>query len=84
MPLTPKQKAKIKELEEISELVGVDFWNVKDSSDDNSVKNVLLDMAKDRIVRADVVFSYVLIDELLSDLICQHFFGNSKTSLQLW
>jgi hypothetical protein len=84
MPLTLKQKAKIKELEEIGRIACVDFWNVKDSCDDNSIKNAVLDLANDRIIRADIVFSYVLIDELLCELISQHFFSRRKTSIQLW
>ena len=84
MALTPRQKAKVKELEEISKIAGVDFWNVEHSHDDNDAKNVILDLAKDRLIRADVVYSYVLIDELLSDLIARHFFGPGKTLFQLW
>ena len=44
----------------------------------------MLDLAKDRTIRADVVFSYVLIHELLSNLICQHFFGTNTTLGRSW
>lgn len=84
MALTPKQKAKVRELEEISKLACVDFWNVQHSNDDNDVKHIVLDLAKDKLVRCDIVHSYVLIDELLCEMICKIFFDPNKTSMQLW
>jgi hypothetical protein len=84
MPLTPSQKHKVAELREISEIACIDFWNAESSNDDSSVKHVVLDLAKDRIIRADVVFSYVLIDELLCNLICQHFFGTNTSLGRSW
>jgi hypothetical protein len=45
--LTPRQKAKVRELEEISKLTNVDFWNVENLYDDNDVRNIVLDLAKD-------------------------------------
>jgi hypothetical protein len=82
--LTATQKAKVRELEEISKLTHVDFWNVEKSDDDNDVRNVVLDIARDRIIRSDVVFAYVLIDELLAELMARYFFNPRKTSMQLW
>ena len=83
-PLTPKQKAKVEELEEIARLTHVDFWNFQSYDDDNDVRNIVLGLAKDRLVRSDIVYSYVLIDELLCKLIARHFFDPSKSSMQLW
>jgi hypothetical protein len=84
MKLTPTQKAKIKILEQISTIVGVDFWNVGKSDHSNDVRNVLLELAKDRLVRSGILSDYVLMDELLSELICRYFFDPTKTSIQLW
>jgi hypothetical protein len=61
----------------------VDFWNLENEPD-NDVRNVLLDLCRDRLVRTGIVSHYVLIDELLSDVICQQFFDPSKTSIELW
>jgi hypothetical protein len=83
-PLTARQRAKVKELEEISKIACIDFWNIENANDDNDVINIILDLARDRIIRADVVFSYVLIDELLNDLIVGYFFDPKKSSFQLW
>jgi len=44
MPLTPSQKRKVAELREISKIACIDFWNVEHSNDDNSVKDVVLDL----------------------------------------
>ena len=84
MKLTPTQKAKIKILEQISTIVGVDFWNVEKSAADNDIRNFLLEFAKDRLVRSGILSDYVLIDEFLSELISRYFFDSTKTSIQLW
>jgi hypothetical protein len=84
MSLTRRQKSKVKELEEISKIAHVDFWSVKDSSDDDDVKDIVLDLAKNRLIRADIIFSYVLTDQLLSELIARHFFDPQKTVRELW
>jgi len=84
MSLTATQKAKVKELEAISELARVDFWNVEKSTSTNEAKNSNLYLAKDRLVRCYVVSAYVYIDELLCELIVQNFFDPNKTSIELW
>jgi hypothetical protein len=84
MPLTTRQKTKVKELHEIAELIAVDFWNVENVRDDNSKKNLLLHLTKDKLIRSDIVYSYVLLDELLCELIARYFFDPRKTSFQLW
>lgn len=83
MSLTRVQKRKVDQIKEIAELIGVDFWNVE-KEPDNDVRNALLGICSDLLVRAGVVSEYVLIDELLSNLICNHFFDRKKTNVQLW
>jgi hypothetical protein len=83
MPLTKTQKKKIEAIKQIAELAGLDFWNVENEPD-NDVRNISLDFCNDRLVRAAIVSHYVLFDELLSDIICQHFFDPSKSSFELW
>src|SRR6266508_6238473 len=83
MGLTKTQAKKIEQIKEFAKLGGVDFWNVEHEPN-NDVRNVLLDLCKDRLVRSGVISHYVLIDELLSDVICQHFFDPSRTSIELW
>src|SRR5262245_33859741 len=83
MPLTRAQKQKIEEIKTIAELTGVDFWNI-DRETDSEVRNILLDLYRDRFVRAGIVSNYVLIDELLTDIMCQHFFDPRRSSIELW
>jgi hypothetical protein len=82
--LTSSQQAKVNELQEISKLVSVDFWNVENSKDDDDQKEVLLELARDRLIRSDIVYSYVLIDESLCELIVRYFFDPTKSSIELW
>jgi hypothetical protein len=84
MALTPSQQAQINELQEISKLVCVDFWNVENTKDDDDVKDILLELARDRLIRSDIVYSYVLVDELLCELIARYFFDPTKSSIELW
>ena len=83
MSLTRRQRAKIRDLEEIAEIVGVDFWNAHEEPDSDR-RNIVLDLAKNRLVRTDIVFTYVLMDELLTDVMCQQLFDPKKTSMELW
>jgi hypothetical protein len=83
MGFTKAQAKKVDQIREIASLGGVDFWNLENQPD-HDVRNVLLDICKDRLVRTTVLSNYLIIDEVLSELICQHFFGRKKTSIELW
>jgi hypothetical protein len=83
MSLTKAQKKKVEAIKQIAKMGGADFWNIENEPD-NDVRNVLLDLSNDRLVRAAIVSHYVLFDELLGDIICQHFFDASKSSMELW
>ena len=83
-PLTPKLQAKIKEIEGIARIACVDFWNVPQSKDDDDIRDVVLDLAKDRIIRAEIVYDYVLTDQLLCELIARLFFDPHQTTMELW
>jgi hypothetical protein len=84
MALTSSHQAQVNELQEISKLVCVDFWNVENSKDDDDVKTTWLELAKDRLIRSDIEYSYILIDELLCKLIGRYFFDSTKSSIELW
>jgi hypothetical protein len=74
MGFTKAQAKKVEQIREIARLSGVDFWNMENEPD-HDVRNVLLDICKDQLVRTAILSNYLLIDEILSQLICQHFFG---------
>ena len=83
MPLSRSQKAKMRELEQIAALVHLDIANIREEPD-SDVRNVLLGLAKDRLVRSGILSAYLLIDELLTGIMCQRFFDPKKTSFELW
>jgi len=39
-----------------------------------------LEMARDRLTRSEVITRYLLIDELLSYIVCRHYFGNPRAA----
>jgi hypothetical protein len=82
MPLTLADKRKISKIKALSELAHVAFWQIEKEPDADT-RAVMFDYCADRIVRAGVTGEYVLIDELLTDLICRHFFGE-ESFVKLW
>ncbi|MGH6811255.1 MAG: hypothetical protein ACREDM_02570 [Methylocella sp.] len=83
MPLTAADKRKINKIKALSELAGISFWSAEQEPDDG-IRERILNLCEDRVVRAGVIAEYVLIDELLTDLICQHFFPKKKSFTRLW
>lgn len=83
MPLTTANKRKINKIKALSELAGISFWSAEQEADDDT-REAILNLCEDRVVRAGVIAEYVLIDELLTDLICQHFFPTKKSFARLW
>ena len=51
---------------------------------DAKARTVLLELAKDQVVRSAVLWKYVLMDEHLSAVICWHYFGRRRGFPQLW
>jgi len=80
--LTKKQKALVKELEEMHALVRTDFWNVEQYERESWTTR--LELMKRHIVIGEIVIQYTLIDEHLNVRLCRYFFGRTKSFLQLW
>jgi len=79
--LTAKQRHLVRELDEICSEFGLDFYDIKQYEPE--ARTPLLELAKNHLVRGEVVMSYTLIDEFLSAGLCHYFFG--KTPFQtLW
>ncbi len=70
---TEKQKKLFKELEEIVELTGLNYKEIKKL--DKDAITPTLDITKRQIVRGYVVDCYVLIDEFLNMILCNYYFG---------
>lgn len=47
-------------------------------------RTTCLELARDQIIRSGVLLKYVLMDELLSAVICWHYFGKKRSFQQLW
>jgi hypothetical protein len=83
MALTPTDRRKVKELEEIAGIARVDFWNFADY-EDRDQRKACYDLARDRMVRVVIVSHYVFFDELLTNLIGRHYFGAKRSEMKLW
>jgi hypothetical protein len=94
-PTSSKRKAKAltraeeklrSEVEEIASLVEMDVWNV-DQFKSGPQRAYHLKQMKDRFVRSEVVIRYALIDEFLTDIICDYYFHRPKKNISyrnLW
>ncbi len=80
--LTKKQKNLVEELSKIFSTLAIDYENIEDYKKRN--RTSILELAKDKIIRGQILFSYVMIDEYLSNEIIVYLFGLSKTFPELW
>lgn len=66
----------MQELWKIAKVACVYFWNVAKYSDDNDVNNIVFVLARNRLMRGYIIYSYVIgpdigLPELLSRLVEQ-------------
>src|SRR5215469_5339392 len=82
--LTPAERRLRSEVWEIAAIAEMDVWNIEDYHP--SWRKYLLEVMKDKIVRSDVVLKYTLIDEFLTDVICDYYFHRPRKAnyRQLW
>src|SRR5437660_1583586 len=69
--LTLKQRRLLKELEEVSRIVRVDYWNIRER--EREARTPVLEVMKRELIRGEVVGQYTLIDDLLSTKLCRYF-----------
>jgi hypothetical protein len=69
---------------DIAEVAEMDVWNVETYKP--SWRKYLLEMTKDKLVRSEIIFRYALIDEFLTDVICDYYFHRPRKASyrQLW
>jgi hypothetical protein len=88
MALTRKQRTLRSEVEEISVAVRMDFWNIEQYNQPPFDRTALLQIMKDKMVRSHVIIKYALIDEKLTDILCNYYFHRqakkNTTYPQLW
>ena len=71
--LTPAERRLRSEVEEIASLVELDIWNIEDHEPGPS-RAYHLEFMKDKLARSEVIIRYTLIDEFLTDIICDYYF----------
>ena len=84
-PLTKAQRTLLQEAQAIADLTKLDISDLEEI--DNQFRLVHLRMAINRMVVAEIVIRYTLIDEILSDLIARYYFKVPKKSIhfqKLW
>jgi hypothetical protein len=79
--LTKKQRRLIAELDEIAPLIGVDYHTIQDSDDPEKTTN--LELAKDQLVRGEVIWWYTVVDEFMNSRLARYFFPR-RSFIQLW
>ena len=77
--LTNKQKALTRELDEIFSVLELDYGQIQRYEKES--RTVRLELAKNRAIRAEVIIQYTLIDEHLSNILCNYFFGRRKSHI---
>jgi len=85
MTLTPKQRKLIADIETIAAIVHMDHWNIHSYAPET--RTTCLELIKNKLVRSEVIFKFALIDELLSVIICHHYFPKPQkaaTFRRLW
>ena len=69
--LTPKQKTLLAELEEISKIVRVDYWNIHQRP--REWRTAFLEVTKRELMRGEIIGQYTLIDDMLATELCRYF-----------
>jgi hypothetical protein len=88
MSLTTKQKKLQSEIEQIATEARMDFWNIERYKQPRFNRTALLQITKNKIVRSHVIIKYALIDEYLTDIICNYYFHRqakkNATYREMW
>jgi hypothetical protein len=80
--LTPKQKKLVEELDELSDLLNLDYQNILEYEKEG--RTAYLESARDKIIRGQVIIWYTLVDEFLAMEISRYYFGRKRSFPDLW
>jgi hypothetical protein len=81
--LTKKQRQLVADVKRLISTLGLDPEEIAEDAEPEA-RTTYLELAKDQITRSAVLLKYVLIDELLSAVMCWHYFGKSKHFSARW
>ena len=79
--LTKKQRQLRQELDNIAQVIGMDYWNILVR--DPEARTPVLEVMKREMIRGEIVSQYTLIDDLLATKLCEYFFPGKKL-ISLW
>jgi hypothetical protein len=80
--LTRKQRTLVNEIDQIFSLLELDYFRILGYPVQS--RSVRLDLAKRHAIRGEVVTQHTLIDERLSSVLCDYFFGRRSNYKRLW
>ena len=82
MALTKKQRALVDELQEMRDLMLLNYEQIEEYPAPSRTTSLLL--MRNKLVRGQVVVSYTLIDEFLTNRLCRFIFGRQRSFPDLW
>jgi hypothetical protein len=82
--LPRRQRKLLAEVKELASRLNLDYREVEQRKPDDRI--VFLEVLRDKMIRAEVVTKYTLIDEYLTDIICNYYFGRPRGRVyaKLW
>ena len=75
MSLTPKQRRLRAEIEEISSIIGMNFSDIENYPPE--ARTPRLEIARNQLVRGEIIMGYTLMDEYLSIIIANYYFAET-------
>ena len=81
--LTKKQRELVAEVKHLLSVLALDPAEIA-ADVDPEARTTYLELAKDQVIRSAVILKYVLMDELLSAVVCWHYFGKKRSFQKLW
>jgi hypothetical protein len=85
--LTRKQKNLQSEIKKIAATINTDFWDIERY--DPKDRSLRLEIMKDKLIRSEIVSKYTVIDEYLTNIVCNYYFrrgpmAKRATYRRLW
>ncbi len=80
--LTKKQKGLVDEINQIFSLLELDYFRILACEGRSRAER--LELAKRHAIRGEVITQHTLIDERLSSVLCDYFFGRHRSYIALW
>ena len=77
MGLTATERKLKAKVEEIAFLINLDFWAIENHYKPEARK-ATLELMGDKLIRSEVIYCYTMIDEFLTDVICDYYFRRKK------